>query len=72
MSEGNAKVVRALYEAMNEVDAEGSSKLLHPEAVWVSDPRAGMGELRGRDAVMGFFRGQGYGDRDEARRAAGL
>lgn len=129
MSEGNAEVVRALYQAMNERDFERGEALTHPDADWIPDPRLGMAPRRGREAVMSFFgdqaemfddvrieverlseagdrvlafirvtaqgrasgagvdisighvwtvrdglvvRGEGYGDRDEAVRAAGL
>ncbi len=58
MSEGNAAVIRSLYEAMNDRDVERANKLADPDVEWVSDPRLGMGPLLGREAVIGFFQDQ--------------
>lgn len=58
MSEGNVEIIRRLYEAMNDQDADAVTEVTDPDVEWVSDPRLGMGPLLGRDAVIGFFQDQ--------------
>jgi ketosteroid isomerase-like protein len=55
MSPGNVDVIRRLYAAVSAGDASTASEFADPNLEWISDPRLGMGPIRGRDSVHEFF-----------------
>jgi ketosteroid isomerase-like protein len=65
-------IVRELYAAMNAGDFEAGSRLADPGVEWVSDPRTGLGTVRGRAEVLRFFRDQADSFADFAVELEGL
>ena len=64
MTDGNAEIIRQLYTAMDDRDAEAVTELAHPEAEWIPDRRVGEAPVRGGDNVVRFFtdRAEMFGD----------
>ena len=56
MTHGDEVLVRNLYQAFSERDADTMQKLFDPEVVWHQPGRSVIaGDYRGVDAVFGFF-----------------
>jgi hypothetical protein len=49
------EVVRSLYRVMAGRDLEGDAKVTDPKLEWISERRAGVGPIRGRENEIRFF-----------------
>jgi ketosteroid isomerase-like protein len=55
MSPGNVDLIRRLYAAVSAGDVRSAVESADPNVEWISDPRLGMGPIRGRESVHEFF-----------------
>jgi uncharacterized protein len=58
MGSENLEIVRRGYAAMDARDIDAIEEISSADVEWISDPRTGIGTLRGRDDVLRFFADQ--------------
>lgn len=56
MTDDPAAVIAELYRRFSAGEFAEAAELATEEVEWIPDRRVGIAPLRGRDAVMGFFR----------------